>query len=137
MNLKSNNLIRVLPDLGSEYKIILDLLINQFRKKNWFNVLMFTADKGLVTQDNWDIKYGERTPAIFIKNQKLWVASAISGNSNHAKGGLPLTVEKWMKIEICQHVIDKKARDIFYVNYILRVYHWTWNGILRDVAYIG
>ena len=50
IDLKPNNLIAVLPSLGSEFKITMDLqltLINHFKPSDWYNILLFTVDKGL------------------------------------------------------------------------------------------
>jgi len=102
--LKPGNLIKDLPGLGSEYKIIFDLLITKVMPNIWSSVLMFTADVGLYA---WPLKYGDRVPALYIWNEKLHIASSVSGNPNLHKD-VPTTVGKWMKIEICQHTINNK-----------------------------
>ena len=108
MILKRNNLIKVLPGLGSEFKIIFDLLITKVLRNRWLNVLLFTADTGL----NGQKKYGDRIPSLFVHNDRLYVFSAVSGNPNYYQT-VPTTVGKWMKIEICQHEMNNKGQDIF------------------------
>ena len=105
--LKPENLIKVLPGLGSEYKIIFDLLITkEYTNNRWLSVLMFTADTGL----KGDPKYGNRVPAVYVYNNKLHIASSISGIPNKFFD-VPTTVGKWMKIEICQHMMKNKGGD--------------------------
>ena len=105
--LKPENLIKVLPGLGSEYKIIFDLLITkEYTNNRWLSVLMFTADTGLKGY----AKYGNRVPAVFVFNDKLHIVSAISGDPNKFFD-VPTTVGKWMKIEICQHMMKNKGGD--------------------------
>merc|ERR1719435_903173 len=104
IELKPGNLIKVLPGIGSEYKIIFDLLITKLYPYSWSSVLMFTADTGL----NGLMKYGDRTPALYVdRNKKLFIASGVSGNPN-LHTNVPATVGKWMKLEICQHTINNK-----------------------------
>ena len=100
-------MIKVLPGLGSEYKIIFDLLITkEYTNNRWLSVLMFTADTGLKGEP----KYGNRVPAVFVLNDKLYIVSAISGDPNKFFD-VPTTVGKWMKIEICQHMMKNKGGD--------------------------
>ena len=101
------NLIKVIPGIGSEYKIIFDLLITKkYTNGRWLSVLMFTADTGLKGHP----KYGNRVPAVFVFNDKLHIVSAISGDPNKFFD-VPTTVGKWMKIEICQHMMKNKGGD--------------------------
>merc|ERR1712142_1272513 len=123
VDLKPKNLITVLPNLGSEYKIIFDLKITEMKPKRWLSVIMFTADRGA----GGDVKYGERTPAVFVRDDKLnvngttkddpklHIASAISGNSNHHIN-VPIKLGEWIKIEICQHVIDNQLTFEILIN---------------------
>ena len=67
---------------------------------------MFTADTGLKGEP----KYGNRVPAVFVLNDKLYIVSAISGDPNKFFD-VPTTVGKWMKIEICQHLMNNKGGD--------------------------
>ena len=107
--LKPGHLIKVLPGIGSEYKIIFDLLITKLYPFIWSNVIVFTADTGHGC--GGAIKYGDRIPALWVDNhKKLHISSGVSGNPNH-KTIVPATVGKWMKIEICQHVINNKGGD--------------------------
>jgi len=105
--LKPNTIITVLPNLGSEYKIIFDLFITKhetYWPDPWHSIIGFAVDKGL----HQHIKYGDRSPALWLHSDKmLHVTSSISGVSNfHKKMSCP--VGKWTKIEICQHVVDNK-----------------------------
>ena len=99
-------MITVLPDMGSEYKVKFSLLITKMKKQDyWYNVLSFTVDKGM--EDMKHLKYGERAPSVFVKDNKLLVRAAVNGNPNFGKA-FPLTVGKWTKIEICQHLIENE-----------------------------
>merc|ERR1712042_18359 len=123
VDLKPKNLITVLPNLGSEYKIIFDLKITEMKPKRWLSVIMFTADRGA----GGDVKYGERTPAVFVRDDKLnvngttkddpklHIASAISGNSNHHIN-VPIKLGEWIKIVISQHVIDNELTFEILIN---------------------
>jgi len=102
--LKPGNLIKDLPGIGSEYKIIFDLLITKVMPNRWSSVISFTADTG---HYSGQLKYGDRVPALFVYNEKLYIASSVSGNPN-LHTNILTTVGKWMKIEICQHKINNK-----------------------------
>ena len=105
--LKPGNLIKDLPGIGSEYKIIFDLLITKVMPNRWHSVLSFTADTG---HYSGQLKYGDRVPALFVYNEKLYIASSVSGNPN-LHTNIPTTVGKWMKLEICQHKMNNKGGD--------------------------
>merc|ERR1712142_140390 len=104
---KSDNLIKVFNSVGSEFQLKFDLYISELKNtKNPYNILTLTADTG--TEDVNNIKYGERIPAVFVKDDQLIINSAVNCDPNHEKR-FPLTgIGKWIKIEICQHVIDDK-----------------------------
>ena len=109
MVLKPNQLITVLPNLGSEFKIIFDLQINNYNHwpTTWLSVLSFTADQGDVSERPFEIKKGDRIPAIWIhKNKKIYICFTLSGTQVCYLGKTEL--RKWMKIEICQHIINNK-----------------------------
>jgi len=105
IDLKANNLITVLPNLGSEYKIIFDVLINKYKRNTWYTVLFGTADKH---HNGYGTKYGDRLPAVWVYNDFVWTAVSINDNPNLYHAPAYVTVGKWMKIEICQHMIDNK-----------------------------
>ena len=110
ISLKANNLITVIPNFGSEYKIIFDVLINKFKRNTWYSVLLLTADKN---SNGHDSKYGDRNPAVWVYNDQVWVSSSINEDPNLYTAPAYTTLGKWMKIEICQHMIDNKGRDSF------------------------
>ena len=116
-------MIKVLPSLGSEYKIIFDLFINKFYPSTWYSILLFTVDKGRPGT----IKYGDRQPALFVRDNHLWIKSAVNGNSNYFKK-FPKIIEKWIKIEICQHVINNKGGDRFFFRKIPKAAQNTQEG---------
>jgi len=111
IDLKPENLIKVLPALGSEYKVAFDLLITKVLRNNWLSVLMFTADMGLEV----DVKNGDRIPAVFVWNDDLYIASSVNGDTNHHIT-VPTTVGEWMKIEICQHFINNQLTYFIRIN---------------------
>jgi len=117
IDLKPDNLIQVLPHLGSEYRITFDLLITRVLSNYWLSVLMFTADKGRPGR----IKHGDRIPAVFVYNDRLYIATSIYGNTNHHVN-VNATVGKWMKIEIGQTLRDKLT---YYIMINGKVVHTT------------
>ena len=106
MVLKPNQLVTVLPNLGSEFKIIFDLQIKSYNHwpTTWLSVLSLTADQGDVSERP---KQGDRIPAIWIhKNKQIYICFTLSGTTVCYNGKTELG--KWMKIEICQHIISNK-----------------------------
>merc|ERR1719184_157107 len=105
IDLKPNNLIAVLPNLGSEYKIIFDVLIHKYKRNTWYIVLLGTADGNM---KGYGGKYGDRLPAVWIYNDFVWTAISINDDVNLYNTPAYVTVGKWMKIEICQHMKNNK-----------------------------
>ena len=111
MLFKKNNLITILPEVGSEFKIEFDLYLSEYGKYPWYNILLGAVDKGR----NEYIKYGDRLPGIFVHHDKtLWICSAVNGNSNycHITG---TKLKKWTAVEICQHVLDGEGGGSFQI----------------------
>merc|ERR1712142_942928 len=104
---KSGNLVKVFDSVGSEFQLKFDLYISELRNpENPYNILTLTVDTG--KEDVNNMKYGERIPAVFVKDNQLIINSAVNCDPNHEKR-FPLPgIGKWIKMEICQHVIDDK-----------------------------
>jgi len=104
---KSGNLVKVLDSVGSEFQLKFDLYISELKNpENPYNILTLTVDTG--NEDVNNMKYGERIPAVFVKDNQLIINSAVNCDPNHEKR-FPLPgIGKWIKMEICQHVIDDK-----------------------------
>ena len=93
--------------MGSEYKIKFKLIVHEMKKmKEPYNILAFTADKGI--EDPEYLKYGDYNPSVCVKDDEVIIKTPISGDPAFLTK-VPLTLGKWMTIEICQHVIDKKV----------------------------
>jgi hypothetical protein len=111
MVLKPNNLITILPMVGSEYKVEFEYYISEFGRYEWYNILLFAVDKGM--RDF--IKYGDRIPGVWVRNDKtLHTCSAVSGNANFCPS-TGATLKKWTKVEICQHVLGGFVGGSFYI----------------------
>eukprot|EP00091_Calanus_sinicus_P008121 TRINITY_DN1973_c0_g1_i2.p1 TRINITY_DN1973_c0_g1~~TRINITY_DN1973_c0_g1_i2.p1 ORF type:complete len:303 (-),score=67.72 TRINITY_DN1973_c0_g1_i2:56-964(-) len=54
------------------------------------------------------IKYGDRIPGVFMYDKKLYICSAINGNSNTCMEEIEIKLKKWTYVEICQHVLNGK-----------------------------
>ena len=101
MVLKPNNLITILPMVGSEYKVEFEYYISEFGSFEWYNILLFAVDKGM--RDF--IKYGDRIPGVWVRNDKtLHICSAVQGNANFCPS-TGAKLKQWTKVEICQHVL--------------------------------
>jgi len=102
--LTPNNLLTILPNIGSEYKIEFELYITEYGRYAFNSIILFAVDQG----NKGYLKYGDRVPGIWLHNdKKLYICSAVSGNANTcATPGI--TLKKWTSIEICQHVIGGK-----------------------------
>ena len=82
--------------LEKEYKISFEVFISQVKTDLYQSLIHFTLGA------NAD-KYGDRTPAVWIKNNKaVTIASAISGNKNSNDEICCVKEGKWIKIEISQ-----------------------------------
>ena len=106
MVLKTNQIITVLPNLGSEFKIIFDLKLTEYNfwPAAWASVLSFTADQGNVEEH---VKEGDRIPSIWVhKDKQIYICFTLSGTHVCYNGKTDLG--KWRKIEICQHIINNK-----------------------------
>eukprot|EP00091_Calanus_sinicus_P008123 TRINITY_DN1973_c0_g1_i5.p1 TRINITY_DN1973_c0_g1~~TRINITY_DN1973_c0_g1_i5.p1 ORF type:complete len:521 (-),score=106.67 TRINITY_DN1973_c0_g1_i5:56-1618(-) len=101
--LKPNNVITILPDVGSEFKIDFDLYISEYERKEWTTILLFAVDKGLIDF----LKYGDRIPGVYIHDTKIYICSAINGKANVCSG-TDVKLKTWTYVEICQHVLGGK-----------------------------
>ena len=103
LDLKRNNLITVLPCIGKEYKISFDVFISKFIA-NWQSIIHFT-----VGEDN--AKYGDRTPGVWISNQKtFYICSALNGNKDYCfKSTNVQQLGKWINVEISQTFVKDQA----------------------------
>ena len=102
-------MITDLLGLGSEYKIKFQLFITKLENTDEVhNILSFSVDREVYGKNNSKLHYGDRNPAVSIKDKKLIIQTAVNNNTNF-ETKVPLKVGKWMKIEICQHVIKNKV----------------------------
>ena len=88
--------IAELSSMGKQFIVTFELLLTNVATSGWTSVLHFTIGGN-------DAVYGDRTPAVFIANGKMFhIASAINGNSNQYYNidGLTLTTNKWYKLEL-------------------------------------
>ena len=102
-DIKQNNQLVLLEYLGKEYKISFEVFAGHFKEDAYQSVIHFTLGGN---SDN----YGDRTPAVWIKNdKKVTIASAISGDKNAFDDICCLVAQKWTKIEISQTLVDGKV----------------------------
>ena len=107
VDIKPDTLITELRSLGSEYQIKFQLFVSKLKDtEEPYNILTVTVDKGMDDENN--LKYGDRNPAVYIKGKELIIQAAVNFNPKF-ETKVPLIVGKWMKIEICQHVIKNKV----------------------------
>ena len=100
-------MITTLENLGSEYEIKFQLFISKLENtKKTYNILTFSVDNG--KEDKNHRKKGDRIPAVFIKDKELIIAAAVNKDPNF-QTKVPIIVDSWIKIEICQHLISDKA----------------------------
>ena len=112
-DIKQNNQLTLLETLGKEYKISFEVFVVHFKEDPWQSVIHFTLG------GNMD-KYGDRTPAVWIKNdKKVTIASAISGDKNAFDDICCLEAQKWTKIEISQLLVDGKVWIPYYIFYFM------------------
>ena len=98
-----------LPGLGSEYKIKFQLLISKLDDTDEvYNILSFSVDGMVDAKDNSKWHYGDRNPAVSLKDKELIIQATVNRNLDF-ETKVPLKVGKWMKIEICKHVINNKV----------------------------
>ena len=74
--------MKILPNVGSDYKIAFDLKIYKydFFTSAWFNILTFTVDNPSSK------KYGDRVLQVMInKDKQLYICSLVSGNPNYCR----------------------------------------------------
>ncbi|XP_002157249.1 uncharacterized protein LOC100204634 isoform X1 [Hydra vulgaris] len=93
--LKKSNLVAVLPKLGKQFYIFFQIKLNSF-SHGYRSVIHLTLG-----EDN--VKYGDRIPGVWIYEQKLHVAFAISGNKNEYFFSKPLPLNEWISVAISQH----------------------------------
>jgi len=91
------NLLTTLKWLSKSFIVSFDLKLSSFDASGYRSVLQLTTRRKNDSQG----KYGKRTPAIFLKGNRLHIASAINGNSNHYVDiQKPLTKGRWYQISI-------------------------------------
>ena len=104
--IQKNQQLTELDYLGREYILSFDLQLSTVAGSTWQNILHLTLGG-----DN--SVYGDRTPALWLKDSKLYVASAISGNKDKNKFiNPPLQAGAWMHVEISQTLRSNKVRLI-------------------------
>ena len=102
--ISKNNQRFLLDFLEKAYKISFEVFISQFKTDLYSSLIHFTLGA------NAD-KYGDRTPAVWIKNNKaVTIASAISGNRNSHDDICCVKEGKWTKIEISQTMRGSKVQ---------------------------
>ena len=103
LDVSRNFQLVLLGYLGKEYKISLEFFITKFGADAYQSVIHFTLGGNMG-------KYGDRTPAVWIKNNKaVHIASAISGNPNAYFDICCVAEQKWTKVEISQTLVDGKV----------------------------
>ena len=93
------NLLSNCSCLGKEYHLELEYFVTmELNDGKWRNALHLT------TGANNDV-YGSRTPAIWLRNNTLYVSSAVNGNKNYKiQLDEPLEEDNWLKLDIDQFV---------------------------------
>ncbi|XP_065677641.1 uncharacterized protein LOC105843460 isoform X2 [Hydra vulgaris] len=109
--IKKNNLIAFLSYLDEEYSVSFKIKPRSY-SPGWKSVIHLTIGKDLVN-------YGDRTPAIFFHGDssgRLYITSAVSGNSNYYFITQPLPLNEWTSIKILQFRILGKYVFSVYLN---------------------
>ena len=112
MKIKRDQLLTVLPQIGSVFKISFDLFISEYHKPYLcYGVIVFTADIGAT----YPGKYGDRHPGVYIcGDQRLYICQTQNGNNNLGyKHTSVLPVKKWISVETHQSFKKDKAGNTF------------------------
>ena len=102
--LKKNQLLTVLPYIGREYLVTLELYLNSYTTAPFASVVHFTA------QGNRE-RYGDRNPGVWMGGHNnhtrlLHVSSSINGNVDHwIDTRKSLALKTWYKISISQTLV--------------------------------
>ena len=113
-DIRKNSQLFLLDFLEKEYKISFEVFIVHFKTDIYQSLIHFTLGA------NAD-KYGDRTPAVWIKNNKaVTIASAISGNKNSHADICCVKEGKWIKMEISQTLKEGKVQSILISIFWLR-----------------
>ena len=98
--------------MGKGYVIHFQLKLDSVRPGDYLSVLQMT------TADKKDQKYGDRNPAVFVKGNKLHIASAINGDRNH-HFDVPKALEagKWYHVAIKQEDVERKSTGLKKVHF--------------------
>ncbi|XP_047144908.1 uncharacterized protein LOC105846093 isoform X2 [Hydra vulgaris] len=106
--IKKNNLIALLSYLDEAYSVSFKIKPRSY-SLGWKSVIHLTIGKDVGN-------YGDRTPAVFFNSDRsgrLYITSAVSGNSNHIFITQPLPLNEWTSIQILQ--IQLKGKYVFSV----------------------
>ena len=101
LDLKSDQLITVVPYVGREYNVSFELYLNKYQTEDWLSVLHFT------TSGNSE-SYGDRNPAVWVgghrdHHRQLHISSSIDGTTNMwIKSDKIYPLKTWIKIRISQ-----------------------------------
>ena len=104
--ISKNNQLFLLDFLEKEYKIYFEVFISQVKTDLYQSLIHFTLGGNIN-------KYGDRTPAVWITNNKaVHITSAISGNKNSGDNICCVKEGKWIKMEISQTLKEGKVQSI-------------------------
>jgi len=99
--IQQNRLLRILPAIGRQYEVKLDVMANKFTN-SWQNILHLTTGENVGGE-------GDRIPAIFFHrdlgnktHRAMMISSAVSENHNHYFVTTPLRVKRWHSVRISQ-----------------------------------
>ncbi|XP_002165899.1 uncharacterized protein LOC100208688 [Hydra vulgaris] len=109
--LMKSNLVAILPKLGKTFYIYFKIKLNSF-SHGYRSVIHLTLG-----EDN--VKYGDRIPGIWIYEEKLVLAFAISGNKNEYFFSKPLSLNQWIPVIITQQSHPLKPIFEVYINHEL------------------
>ena len=107
-NLTRDTIIKVIPILGPEYKIEIEIRIRDF-SGSWPNIFRFSAIDGNCC------KIGQRIPALFIRTEGiLYLATNIGNNGDRVFHDVlgKFEADKWYKLTILQK--KDKVLDFMY-----------------------
>ena len=103
--ISKNKQLVELVEIGKEYKISFEVLVNHFKRFPYQSVIHFTGT-GTGTGPAY---HGQRTPAVWLKpDTRVHFSSAISGISTY-DDICCIQAKKWTKIEISQTLVGGKV----------------------------
>nr|XP_047144043.1 uncharacterized protein LOC100205832 isoform X2 [Hydra vulgaris] len=105
VKLKKNNLVASLSSLEKSFDISFDLKLNSF-SDGYRSVIHLTMGEN-------DLIYGDRVPGVWIFNKKLHVVFIPYRNFESE----PLSLNKWINVQINQTVESEKAYFKVYINH--------------------